>query len=758
MANEAGVVKSVTGGGVRALNNITGEVRNLNAGDIVYQNEKITTDSSNSKVVITQTDGKDITLLGKDTITLDQSTSNNESFGNETVADISALQQAILNGTDLNALEETAAGGGAAGGGDGVSLSAASFTEGGHSSNVNADVGNIDSILAAGARGNDLSIGQGDNANVNAAPTPSLPAGSIKIPLSAYKGESVSSALLDSFASSIPNGYHVHRHTDGRDYLTPNDPTAPSAFQHKDGWYVSKDGNLAIGQDNAKDLAVTSAAKASNYLDDGSVAKIVNPNPSLKVFGSDNADKITVDGTRITSVHGGVGNDNVDLKNGAETVEIFGGSGNDGITVNNSTVSGRAIKNDEGKIIRYEAIKGGDGVDTISIQNESKVRGNIYGNAGKDNISLDGGAKVYGAIYGDSKTMNDIYEKQVNPALDIVDKGADADTITVSGAGTGAKHIFAGDGDDKIVVKDGAKVTGEVRGDEGGDKITVSGDQTYVSGINGRGGDDKIFVEKGAKVDGIVGRWGNDNITVTGKDTTVKEYIHGDDGDDTINVLDGATIGGNVEGNNGADTINIEKSTIKGKIQGDAGNDTIKASDSMIEKNEIRGGEGDDTIIIGAGNRASAGIHNGNLAINGDAGNDTVILKDGITGDGLWTTSESRVSITNNDGNIVITKIDKSDTVDLSKLAAAVDNDLKSVDITSVNGGKLNITAKDILDINKTTGSILTIKGGNDDAIHKTDGSTWQNNGDGTYSATVTDNQTTHTVTIKVEDSITPDL
>jgi len=143
MANEAGVVKSVTGGSVRALNNITGEVRNLNAGDIVYQNEKITTDNSNSKVIITQTDGKDITLLGKDTITLDQSTSNNESFGNETVADISALQQAILNGTDLNALEETAAGGGAAGGGDGVSLSATSFTEGGHISNVNANYGNL---------------------------------------------------------------------------------------------------------------------------------------------------------------------------------------------------------------------------------------------------------------------------------------------------------------------------------------------------------------------------------------------------------------------------------------------------------------------------------------------------------------------------------------------------------------------------------------------------------------------------------------
>lgn len=114
MSNEAGVVKSVTGGSVRALNNTTGEVRNLSVGDIVYQNEKIITDSSDSKVTITQTDGKDITLIGKDTLTLDQDSNNNE-----TVADISALQQAILKGTDLNALEETAAGGPQAGGNGG---------------------------------------------------------------------------------------------------------------------------------------------------------------------------------------------------------------------------------------------------------------------------------------------------------------------------------------------------------------------------------------------------------------------------------------------------------------------------------------------------------------------------------------------------------------------------------------------------------------------------------------------------------------
>jgi len=274
MAKEAGVVKSVSGGIARALNDLTGEVRQLSVGDIVYQGEKIVTEGSNSKVTITQTDGKDITLIGKDTLTLDQDSNNNE-----TVADISALQQAILKGTDLNALEETAAGGPQAGGngGDGVSLSSTSFAEGGHISNINANVGSIDALSLAAGGDNSFGVSGGSAVGAGAI-EPALPAGSIKIPLSAYVGESTSSRLLASFYNSIPNGYHVYRHTDGRDYLTPDDPTTPSAFQHKDGWYVSNDGKLAIGQDDAKDLAVTSTAKASNYPDDGSVAKIVDPN------------------------------------------------------------------------------------------------------------------------------------------------------------------------------------------------------------------------------------------------------------------------------------------------------------------------------------------------------------------------------------------------------------------------------------------------------------------------------------------------
>ncbi|WP_148802787.1 retention module-containing protein [Campylobacter concisus] len=149
MSKEIGVVKNVTQGSVKTVSP-TGESRELKVGDIVYQGEKIVTESTDAKVVIAKADGKEISLIGKDSINLDQSVSENS----QTTADINSLQKAILGGQDLNALEETAAGGNQAGGnagGDGVSLGAASFAQGGHYSNINANFNNLSSQASANA-------------------------------------------------------------------------------------------------------------------------------------------------------------------------------------------------------------------------------------------------------------------------------------------------------------------------------------------------------------------------------------------------------------------------------------------------------------------------------------------------------------------------------------------------------------------------------------------------------------------------------
>ena len=179
MAKEAGTVKIVQGK-VQALNALTGEARELHAGDILYQGEKVVTEGADAKVTISQPDGKKLTLSGNDTLTLDGSTTTSQKFGDETsVSDVSALQKALLNGSDLSNLEETAAGGDTAAGGnsDGTSLSAASFDEGGHYSNINETYRNLTDSNRAFAS-YDSPIGGYSDGNANGGdltpPTPSV--------------------------------------------------------------------------------------------------------------------------------------------------------------------------------------------------------------------------------------------------------------------------------------------------------------------------------------------------------------------------------------------------------------------------------------------------------------------------------------------------------------------------------------------------------------------------------------------------------
>ena len=145
MATRIGVIKSISQGANVIATAKDGTQRVLKVGDEIFLGETIQTTDFDSKVVITANDGKDIALIGKDTLNLDKSVAHNESFGNDSVADVSAIQKALLDGANITDLEETAAGGNQGGnaGGDGVSLGAASFEEGGHYSNITDDYRNL---------------------------------------------------------------------------------------------------------------------------------------------------------------------------------------------------------------------------------------------------------------------------------------------------------------------------------------------------------------------------------------------------------------------------------------------------------------------------------------------------------------------------------------------------------------------------------------------------------------------------------------
>ncbi|WP_103617628.1 Ig-like domain-containing protein [Campylobacter concisus] len=145
MATRIGVIKSISQGSSVIATAKDGTQRVLKVGDEIFLGETIQTTDFDSKVVITANDGKDIAIIGKDTLNLDKSVAHNDSFGDDSVADVSAIQKALLDGANITDLEETAAGGNQGGnaGGDGVSLGAASFEEGGHYSNITDDYRNL---------------------------------------------------------------------------------------------------------------------------------------------------------------------------------------------------------------------------------------------------------------------------------------------------------------------------------------------------------------------------------------------------------------------------------------------------------------------------------------------------------------------------------------------------------------------------------------------------------------------------------------
>ena len=143
MAAKLGSIKSISGQTEVIAVDKSGNERILKVGDSLYEGESIKTTSADAKVVIVANDGKEVSIVGEDTISLDPKEVVSAQSANPEVA---ALQNALLNGANITDLEETAAGGNAAAGGaggDGVSLGAASFAEGGHYSNINENFRNL---------------------------------------------------------------------------------------------------------------------------------------------------------------------------------------------------------------------------------------------------------------------------------------------------------------------------------------------------------------------------------------------------------------------------------------------------------------------------------------------------------------------------------------------------------------------------------------------------------------------------------------
>ncbi|WP_103635507.1 retention module-containing protein [Campylobacter concisus] len=146
MAKKLGTIKSISGSAEVIAVDKSGNQRVLKVGDSLYEGESVKTTSADSKVVIATNNGKELSMIGEDTLSLDPRATAGDS-------QVAALQKALLNGTNLEDLEETAAGGNSGGRGDGMSLGETRFEHGGHYSNISASTSAINPLGAASFAG-----------------------------------------------------------------------------------------------------------------------------------------------------------------------------------------------------------------------------------------------------------------------------------------------------------------------------------------------------------------------------------------------------------------------------------------------------------------------------------------------------------------------------------------------------------------------------------------------------------------------------
>ena len=146
MAKKLGTIKSISGSAEVIAVDKSGNQRVLKVGDSLYEGETVKTTSADSKVVIATNNGKELSMIGEDTLSLDPKATAADS-------QVAALQKALLNGANLEDLEETAAGGNSGGRGDGMSLGETRFEHGGHYSNISASTSAINPLGATSFAG-----------------------------------------------------------------------------------------------------------------------------------------------------------------------------------------------------------------------------------------------------------------------------------------------------------------------------------------------------------------------------------------------------------------------------------------------------------------------------------------------------------------------------------------------------------------------------------------------------------------------------
>lgn len=265
-----------------------------------------------------------------------------------------------------------------------------------------------------------------------------------------------------------------------------------------------------------------------------------NAAPTMRVYGTDNADTVTINGTHS-----------------AMTAQLYTYAGSDTIDI---LVSGN------------DRIDSGSGDDVV---NSGDGADKVYGREGNDTLNgEDGNDRLYG--------MDDD---------DILNGGLGNDLLD---GGNGVDTLNGGEGNDRLIGGEGNDI---LNGGEGDDRIDAEGGNDT---LNGGDGFDKLYgydgqdtLNGGNNNDRLYGM--NDNDILNGDDG--HDVLEGGDGDDVLNGGEGndRLIGGNnndtLSGDNGHDTLYGQNGN--DIMNGGAGNDELFGG---IGNDTMTGGSGFNTF------------------------------------------------------------------------------------------------------------------------------------------------------------------
>ena len=640
MAAKLGSIKSISGQTEVIAVDKSGNERILKVGDSLYEGESIKTTSADAKVVIVANDGKEVSIVGEDTISLDPKEAANAQSANPEVA---ALQNALLNGANITDLEETAAGGNAAAGagGDGVSLGAASFAEGGHYANINENFRNLtdanrafdsfNSPIGGYADANDN--GEGDNvapqnpANPTTPVTPVTPATPATPVTPATPATPVAlSVSLDGNGEAreaTPNEYLVYNLglSAATSSTTPTDLTlnlsgASAGRDYSNAMEYSLDGGHSwTAIQNGGTISGVAPSNIANVkvrvqvIDDyGQTAGNQNEGTSSEDLGANIAPGINGYGVYKEGVTLSVTTNNAAITSGEAEGKIIDNDDNINIT---ETIDANSII-DPDLLADISTMKTiidtKDGDDTLTLKTDaviSDTKGLEY--TGDDTIKMGDGDDVFNV---ENNSVIDTSK------IDLGNAGGEKnqDTLNIDGALIMNTRITSHDGNDVFTIKDSV---GSHLGSTNLDNVilkTGAGNDTvsFEKGANsvtqflkdikvdtGSGNDTVNIANDMFGYDSAIGATSTENTEYAGSRTD--SFIKTGDGDDTINVT-GASIS-RVDIDTGdsdtGDMLNFISAGIENsEIKSGNGNDKIVLQDAKVDVMDIYTGEGDDSLTI----------------------------------------------------------------------------------------------------------------------------------------------------------------